>query len=651
MTALPPIYYLHVWWARRPLVASRAAILASLLPADADQKKFLHAIGIHGDPVASRRRIDAAKRSGQRFEGEAYSYPRAFGHNPTPGDMLYIKEELSKAGRSKPVVLDPTAGGGSVPFESIRIGCSTIANDINPVAALIEKATIEFPSRFGLELSEEFRRIADIFTKKREDALTPYFPPEAEKDCITTNYIWARTISCPYCDGLVPLSPNWRLSPNGMGVRLRPNCESQPRICSFEIVTSISEHSAGTIADGDGTCPYNDCGRIIDGDEIKRQAQIGGMGEQLYAVVFKRRIATFTKAGKRGRDKWERGYRAPVASDDVSKLIKEFVDTKITEWEALDVVPSETIPIGTKTNEPTRYGMRKWTDMFSPRQLLGHATNAEIYRGIVADEEARGMSDLTRAALVYLALSLDKMLNYNSRMSIWMSIREVVANTFNRHDFAFCWSHAEMTPLIIGVGYDWAIEQTAKCIEELVELVGPSDDLVARAANKDELHFSVSCKSGDSLDHIADASVDLIVMDPPYYDNVMYAELSDYFYVWLKRTAGHIIPELFSRYLTDKESEAVANPAKFHGEKAAKSLAGRDYQERMARIFEECRRVLKSDAIMTLMFTHKATGAWDALTAGLVRLASQSLRLGRSTPRLKAHCTSKTSRPRIRQYS
>ena len=131
--------------------------------------------------------------------------------------------------------------------------------------------------------------------------------------------------------------------------------------------------------------------------------------------------------------------------------------------------------------------------------------------------------------------------------------------------------------------------------------------------------ITITCKSGDSLDHLADASVDCVVMDPPYYDNVMYAELSDFFYVWLKRTAGQVFPELFRRPLTDKENEAVANPAKFKGQKGAKALAGRDYQERMAAIFAECRRVLKPDGIMTLMFTHKATGAWDALTKGLMQ--------------------------------
>ena len=130
--------------------------------------------------------------------------------------------------------------------------------------------------------------------------------------------------------------------------------------------------------------------------------------------------------------------------------------------------------------------------------------------------------------------------------------------------------------------------------------------------------ITITCKPGDSLDHLGDASIDVVVMDPPYYDNVMYAELSDFFYVWLKRTAGHVFPELFRRQLTDKENEAVANPAKFRGEKGARALAGQDYRERMAAIFAECRRVLKPDGIMTLMFTHKATGAWDALTKGLI---------------------------------
>ena len=366
--------------------------------------------------------------------------------------------------------------------------------------------------------------------------------------------------------------------------------------------------------------------------------------------------------------------------------------------------------------------MPLWRDLFSPRQLLCHGTSVEVFREMLdADRVAGRLDEVRQAAYGYLALSLDTMLDYNNRASYWDTITgRGIRHIFGRHDFAFVWSYAEMAPLVAGVGYDWALEKTAKCIGELVALVRPeaaaagagdlldatlfspepgggkvrdrldatlipsgagggkvfppearggvaSDDPHAEAEEgggsvfhsgasgasggdaRDRLGatrleaprresraamapsrpeaataanpvppVTITCKSGDSLDHIADASIDAVVMDPPYYDNVMYAELSDFFYVWLKRTAGHVFPELFRRKLTDKENEAVANPARFAGQPGARALAGRDYQQRMAAIFAECRRVLKADGVMTLMFTHKATGAWDALTTGLM---------------------------------
>jgi len=664
MTALPPTYYLHVWWARRPLVASRAAILAVLLPADADREKFMRVLGIHGDPVAAKRRIAKATREDVRLGAEAYGYPRAFSYLPTSSESEWVNDELSRIGLDNPIILDPTAGGGSIPFESVRLGFSTLANDLNPVAALIQKATIEWPVVFGMSVQQELLRLGQQLVSRVRDRLAFAYPSEPDEDMRSDGYLWARTITCPYCDGLVPLSPNWRLAPDGTGVRLVPQivptlqrgnaaldapaspnaaqsaagCATTPergsdhlkpergsdRVCSFEIVHKLKDHSPGTVAGGDGTCPFPDCQRVIDGEVIKRQAQDRRMGQQLYAVVYKRKIVTKTKTGKE-KVKWERGYRAPRLEDEVSELIAERLAEKLPEWEALDIVPTEAIPDGLKTLEPQRYGMVKWQDLFSSRQLLGHGTTVEIYRELLEEEQAAGrLNETAKAAFGYLALTLDKMLNYNSRMSVWMPTREVIANTFNRHDFAFCWSHAEMAPLIVGLGYDWAVEQTGKCIAELIQLARP--DLTGSVGGQTTLDFHaytppsiiLTCKSGDSLDHIDDASIDAVVMDPPYYDNVMYAELSDFFYVWLKRTAGYVYPELFRRQLTDKEHEAVANPAKFKDQKGAKVLAARDYQERMAAIFAECRRVLKANGIMTLMFTHKATGAWDALTKGLM---------------------------------
>ncbi len=659
MTALPPTYYLHVWWARRPLIASRAAVLASILPEDADRNMFLRALGIHGDPMASRQRINLARQKGERFKGEAYEYPRAFSYTPSEKEKDWIGYESKRIGIEKPSLLDPTAGGGSIPFEGARLGFSCYANDLNPVACQILKSTIQFPLLFHMDVYDEFKRISDEFLERRENRVGIYFPDEPEENSIPTNYLWAKTIVCPYCDGLVPLSPNWRLAPGGTGVKILPQTADGPntpgRVCEFEIVKKEEHQSEGTVARGSATCPYPDCERMIDGDQVKEQAQAGGMGEQLYAVVYKKRIFVKTKNGSE-REKWVRGYRAPRTEDDVSATIASALEEKLPEWEALDLVPTEIIPEGLKTAEPIRYGMMKWRDLFLPRQLLCHGIGVEIFRELYEEEKAKADFDETiRAAFGYLSLSLDKLLTYNCRSSRWHPGREVMAQIFERHDFSMKWTSAEMAPLIVGLGYDWAIEQTAKCIAELVDLVRPDIDAKAHRKKKNkpmESHTDedvkgkrlelrkkkgiteqitmldakrfdppsvvVTCKSGDALDHIEDGSVDVVVMDPPYYDNVMYAELSDFFYVWLKRTAGYVFPEYFTRPLTDKENEAVANPAKFKGQKGAKDLAYIDYRERMAAIFAECGRVLKSDGIMTLMFTHKASGAWDALAKGLM---------------------------------
>ena len=627
MTPFPAPNRLHVWWARRPLVASRAAVLASLLPADADRERFLHVIGIHGDPVASRRRIANANRTGERLGADAYGYSRAFGYSPTDVERGWATGDSSPGSL---VVLDPTAGGGSIPLEALRLGMSAYANDLNPVAALVERATLEWPATYGVRLKEAVEDLGGRMIAEVRQRLVDAFPEEPGHDKRPDGYLWARTVECPYCGGAVPLSPNWRLAPDGTGIRLEPrlgNDTAPSRVCSFEIVASGSDHSPGTVARGNGICPYPDCGRVIDGDEIKRQAQAGRMGDQLYAVVYKERVRTTTRTGRR-REKWVRRYRAPRPEDDNAVKIEAHVAEKWPEWEAFDVVPSESIGDLSNYDRGHRlYGMHRWVDLFSPRQLLCHGVSVEVFREMLdADQAAGRLDDCRRAAYGYLALSLDKLRDYNSRMTRWHAGREVVAGTFDRHDFSFKWSYAEMAPLITGLGYDWAIEQTAKCIGELITLVRPGStaggrsllDAAEARIPADPPPVTITCKSGDNLDHINDGSVDVVVMDPPYYDNVMYAELSDFFYVWLKRTAGHVFPELFRRQLTDKDNEAVANPARFAGQPGARALAGHDYQQRMAAIFAECRRVLKADGVMTLMFTHKATGAWDALTTGLI---------------------------------
>lgn len=634
MTPFPAPNRLHVWWARRPLIAARAAVMASLLPADTDRARFLHALGIHGDPVAARKRIEAAKRTNINLGPNPYGYARAFSYSLSQKDHEWFAYEAQRALgiTDKANVLDPTAGGGSIPFEALRLHADVFANDLNPVAVLVQKATYELPM-MGVPVLEEFKRLAMRFLDRAQPLYEGIFPREAP-DTLILGYLFARTLKCPYCGGLIPLSPNWRLAPDGTGVRLHPHTDTDERICSFEIVHSAREQSEGTVGRDRAICPFPDCGRVIEGEQVKAIAQSEGLGEQLYAVVYKQKIQTVTKAGKPGRDKWVRGYRAPEERDNVFDEIRTRLEEKLPYWEAMDMVPIEAVPSGYNTDQAIRYGIYKWTDFFSPRQLYCHCTSVEIFRTLLQEEQAKdGFGEVQKAAFAYLALAMDKLRDYNSRMTRWITQREVMANTFDRHDFAFKWSYAEMAPLIVGLGYDWALEQVAKCLAELTALLNP--DINIKALKKQEeapasfallslingqekSTITLSCASADLLDHIEDQSIDAVVMDPPYYDNVMYAEISDFFYVWLKRTAGYMYPELFTMPATDKENDAVANPAKFKGQKKARELAHQDYQKRMAAIFKECHRVLKKDGILTLMFTHKATGAWDALTTGLM---------------------------------
>ena len=299
------------WWRHA------RAVLASLLPADADREKFLRVLGIHGGSGEDETEARCGQPRQERPWPNPYGYKRAFSYNLSGSDRHWI-ERVGGTAR-KLTVLDPTAGGGSIPLEVHRLGYAACANDLNPVAALVLKATIEWPRAYGRSLRAEFDRVAREFIRRAEPRFDRVFPTEPDGVRIE-GYLWARTVTCPYCDGLVPLSPNWRLAPDGTGVRLLPNSAAGPgtpgRVCAFKIVGSAEEQSSRTVARGDGHCPYADCGRVIDGEEIKAQAQAGRMGEQLFAVVYRRRVETRTKSGKRGRDKWVRGYRAPRPEDD-----------------------------------------------------------------------------------------------------------------------------------------------------------------------------------------------------------------------------------------------------------------------------------------------------------------------------------------------
>ncbi|HLA80754.1 MAG TPA: DUF1156 domain-containing protein, partial [Thermoleophilia bacterium] len=574
---------------------SRAAVLASLLPADFPHDEFMKLMGILGDPVAGRKMVDEVI-AGIRKERvkDPYGYPRAFTYTPSEEQRQRLRKTMRDLwGEDKPTVLDSFAGGGSIPFEAYRLGFNVLLGELNPVACVIERATLEYPAKFGAELAKEIDRWGGAIAQQLERMLRDCYPRKAGETDLC--YIWVRTVTCPDCRLVVPLSPNWWLdTPNKLGYELILPTNRNSNESTFKISRQGQEGfdpEAGSVAGGKGKCPR--CTAVLDGDHIKREAQAGHMGHQLAAVGFK-------MANKTGRH-----FRA-VTPEDLEGVRRagELLAKRLPEWEAKGLVPTEERYIG-PADRSAAYGVKTMKDLFSPRQLLVHLTTLEVIKSLPLESELG--SEKGKVVRVYLTMALGKCLNYGSVLSNWHPTRVVVANTFDRHDYAFSWSPGE----IEGASQLWkfALEGVLDSYRDIVELFPPDQ--------KTELTFLVG--DAASLPSVGDRSVVAAVIDPPYSANVMYAELADFFYVWMKRILGDVYPGFFKTSLTDKENEAIANVARFKGfEAKASQLAEKDYEGKMFAAFKELHRVLWNDGVLTVMFTHKKSEAWDALAKGLI---------------------------------
>jgi len=621
-SALPPLYFLHVWWARRPLVVSRAAVLGSLLPAWSEdwpedlRKRFpseekyhewilRDLLGIRGDPLAARRAIERARGRGERLPGDVYGYGRVFTYTPPDEDIALVRRLLRFAWGEEVVgVADPMAGGGSIPFEAQRLGLRSYAGELNPVAYVILQATLDYPAPFGESLARDIERFGKMWADEVASRLSDLFPVEPREQIFA--YLWARTVACPYTGKPVPLSPNWWLrSKEEPAVAVRLIAEPGLPECRFEIVRGGAAPAAhperGTVARGTAISPWTN--EVITDDYIKAEAQAGRMGAQLYALAIRT---------PRGKD-----FRLPNERDlEAVRMAEEMLQEKLPVWEARGLVPREERFIG-PADRSANYGIIRWDQVFSPRQLLSHLTYLEAFREVAAEVRGSLPEDRARAVLTYLALVMDKCVDYNSMLASWDATRFKVRNTFDRHDFSFKWSFGEFDAARMLL--PWALEQVLDAYRGLAHLAGPpARRLFATSGPRPPA--VVRLGDAASLTDLPSGSVHAIVVDPPYYDNVQYGELSDFFYVWLKRTVGDLYPEAFQSLLTDKDTEAVANPARFRGlrGRSLRELADRDYERKMLACFREMHRVLRDDGVLTVMFTHKQADAWNALGRALI---------------------------------
>lgn len=596
-----PFKGLHRWYSRKPLSFSRASVLASLLPADVTMEEFEYLLGLEpGKEVKLYKTPPSAVRI-----KKLHDYCEQIWGTPTP------------------TVLDAFAGGGSIPFEAARYGLNVLASDLNPVAVVTMKAAMEYPLKFGPDLQQDIDKWVKWVGDEAEKRLAEFFPSHPGET--VQNYLWAHTVVCPSCESVVPLSPNWWLYKRPEKQNLHRWCAVKPipnpesKRVDFELIkgkkgkgatiqTDDGEYdpdTTTTISRGVGRCP--NCGNVIDDDIIKSQAQTGILDHQLYAVAYKK--------GKGGLE-----FRIPedIDFDGITKA-QNYLINQLEYFQGSGFLPNTEVTPGQETDRLFGIGIDNWSKFFNPRQLLTLVTYVEIINEAKTLIQSEYEWEKSQAISTYLALVLDRCVDEDCRLNHWDSSRGGAKRASAQHALNLMWNYPEIN----GAGELWisCADVFASDYKNLCSLLGTT--LGSRENYGIEIHDSKSIQinsaSADNLTHIPDNSVDAVITDPPYYGTIQYAEISDFFYVWLKRTLGDIFPELFYLELTDKEREAVANPSRFRNMGISpEELANQDYEAKMSMAFAEYHRVLREDGVMTVQFNHKDSGAWDVLAKSLI---------------------------------
>ncbi len=592
---------LHIWWARRPLASSRATSYAALIPAPESPEEW------------EKKRQFIIKFS---------KWENSLNHT----FIEQAREEILEANGGKPPkVLDPFAGGGSIPLEALCLGCETYANDYNPVAALILRCTLEYPQKYGkpgeikrkieskgLKLPNTVEEKSEVKNVLLEDVKywgewvleeakkeIGKFYPEDPDGSIPVGYIWARTIPCqnPLCGAEIPLMRQfWLARKSNKKIALKPIIRNKK--VDFEIIgqgTPFPEDfdpEKGTVARAFAKCPV--CGATVDDKTTRRLFQEEKAGQRMVAVV----LQNHNEQGKT--------YRLATDNDmeifrESEKYLKEKREKLMMEL-GMDPVPDETM----NTKDPNTvagrgYGITKWGDLFNSRQKLALITFVEKVKKAHEKMIGEKMDEVYAKAVVsYLGFVVSRLADANSELCHWDGSWEKTATTFARQALPMTWDYIEAN--VFGEkGY------TFESILNTISLVLSN---ISKASK--QVGSVIQC-SATELPY-PDNYFDAVFTDPPYYDNINYAELSDFFYVWLKRTIGDLYPDLFSTPLVPKSKEIVANPVRQGGQDKAKEF----FESMLKKSFQEIYRVLKPNGIATIVYAHKSTSGWETLINSLL---------------------------------
>ena len=659
---------LHIWWARRPLAACRAAVFASLIP-DPDDPECPESFRKLVKELLSRNEFKPKNGDGFTVEDTPRNRCLEFikhlvkWENSNNSEYIEPARKLITAAHKflhphsegdAPIVLDPFAGGGAIPLESLRLGCESLAVDLNPVAHLIELCTLVYPQKYGqpdsrlvpdyisqliaqnrwrkrvrgqetgdlfaedLQLPPHDELIPDIEITEAEYLSNPLaadvkywghwilrgveqeigeFYQVSSEGRRPTAFLWARTVTCenPTCRATVPLFRQlWLSNKTGRRIALEPILDRVSRTISFSIRQREPfpfDPSQGTALKGKVRCPF--CEHVCDGKYLKAESTAGRLGQQLMAVVEPR------------VDGKGNVYRLAEKSDLVgySKASRRLAQ-KTTQWAfGLSILPEEAI----SKQQPRvlfvqLYGLTQWRSLFNDRQALSLVTFGEwILRASDQLRSSHCDPEYAKAISTVLALCFSSMSHYLCTSATWLS-EGLISSFILGGNIPMKWDYAEGNPFGHLVGtWRQAITKVGPVFVELGKLnKGKSATCLQASATR--LPYP-----GQSLH--------AIITDPPYYDQIPYAECADFFYVWLRRILGREYAELFRSPLTPKSDEIIEQ----RPHSSLKSRKDKEFFERkLSEVFAAAQEALHSDGVACVMYAHKTTTAWERLISSLL---------------------------------
>jgi putative DNA methylase len=608
---------LHLWWARRPLAAARAVLFAQLVD----------------DPSSHPEEFPTEEAQQAERERLHKIIERLVVWENISDEKLYAEaheEILKSTGGNPPPILDPFAGGGSIPLEAQRLGLEAHASDLNPVAVLINKALIEIPPKFadrppvfpglaetqlewkGAEgLAADVRAYGEWMREEAEEKIGEHYPkaklPDGSEATVIA-WIWARTVTCPNpaCGIEMPLVRSWWLGKKrGKEAYVVPRVVEDAEQLSgkhveFEIGHDVDKAPSGA---NDGTVDRNGarcaaCGSVASLEYVRESGREGRLGEQLMAIVAE---------GHR-----QRMYLPPSDEHRDAALSAAPADRPRGD------LPDEALGFRVQA-----YGMTEWADLFTNRQLLALTTFSDIVGAarervlaearsatgfLSGDLPAKG-DDISAAygdaIATYASCALVRVAMTDCSLCRWNSTGEKVQHMFGRQAISMVWDFPEIDPFASSTG-SWraAIE------------------MVVNALNSSSVGVSGIAEQEDATQ--VEPNGDLLSTDPPYYDNVGYADLSDFFYVWLRRSLRNVYPGLLKTMLVPKVDELVANPYRHEGRDGARKFFEQGFRE----VFAKGRSSVLVDLPITVYYAFKqsdvdqdgeASTGWETLLDGMIR--------------------------------